>query len=123
MTVATDTILAAVPKERAGAASAISETAMELGGALGIAVLGSLLSVVYRLHLPANATPAIRESLGNAVGAAPADLAVARAAYVDGMQVTLFTSAAVVAVLAVAVLYALRHIPRVIETTATNSAG
>lgn len=114
MTVATDTILAAVPKERAGAASAISETAMELGGALGIAVLGSLLSVVYRLHLPADASAAVRESLGNA---SPPELAVARAAFVDGLQVTLFTSAAVVAVLAVAVLFALRKIPRVIEAS------
>src|SRR6266446_6203011 len=41
-TLATDVIVGAAPPERAGAASAISETGSELGGALGIALLGSL---------------------------------------------------------------------------------
>ncbi|MFD0665175.1 MFS transporter [Thermocatellispora tengchongensis] len=49
--VTNDTVLASVPRERAGAAAAISETAFELGGALGIAILGSILSGVYRAHL------------------------------------------------------------------------
>lgn len=46
-TVSTDAILSAVPKERAGAASSISETAYELGIALGIAVLGSVHASLY----------------------------------------------------------------------------
>ena len=45
---ASDVILASVPKERAGAAAAVSETAYELGMALGIAVLGSIVTGVYR---------------------------------------------------------------------------
>lgn len=55
MTIATDTVLGVVTKERADAASAISETANELGGALGIAILGSVLGAMYRtnLQLPA----------------------------------------------------------------------
>lgn len=51
MTLSTDAVVSAVPKERAGAASAIAETAYELGVALGIAVLGSLHLVMYRSHL------------------------------------------------------------------------
>ena len=47
-TVASDVILASVPKERAGAAAAVSETAYELGMALGIATLGSIVIGVYR---------------------------------------------------------------------------
>ena len=43
-TVASDVILASVPKERAGAAAAVSETAYELGMALGIATLGSIVT-------------------------------------------------------------------------------
>jgi DHA2 family multidrug resistance protein-like MFS transporter len=47
-TLTTDMIVGAAPPERAGAASAISETGSEFGGALGIAVLGSVGTAVYR---------------------------------------------------------------------------
>lgn len=47
-TITTDIVLAAAPPERAGAASAISETSFELGAALGLAVLGSAFAAVYR---------------------------------------------------------------------------
>src|SRR5699024_9744384 len=50
-TLAVDAVVSAAPKEKAGAASSISETAFELGVALGIAILGSLMTVFYRLHL------------------------------------------------------------------------
>jgi DHA2 family multidrug resistance protein-like MFS transporter len=50
-TVATDVVVGAAPADRAGAASAISETGAELGGALGIAVLGSVGLAVYRTQL------------------------------------------------------------------------
>jgi MFS transporter, DHA2 family, multidrug resistance protein len=50
-TLATDVIVATAPPERAGAASAVSETGAEIGGALGIAVLGSIGLAVYRIHL------------------------------------------------------------------------
>jgi DHA2 family multidrug resistance protein-like MFS transporter len=56
-TVATDVVVSAAPASRAGAASAISETGAELGGALGIALLGSIGLAVYRTHL-ASALPA-----------------------------------------------------------------
>jgi DHA2 family multidrug resistance protein-like MFS transporter len=46
-TLTNDLILAAAPPERAGAASGISETVSELGGALGIALLGTLATAVY----------------------------------------------------------------------------
>src|SRR5690606_27906652 len=47
-TITTDFILGIAPPERAGAASAISETSFELGAALGIAVLGSIVTALYR---------------------------------------------------------------------------
>jgi DHA2 family multidrug resistance protein-like MFS transporter len=50
-TLATDLMLGAAPPERAGAASALSETGAELGGALGIAILGSIGLAVYRTRL------------------------------------------------------------------------
>ncbi|WP_119726762.1 MFS transporter [Thermomonospora amylolytica] len=129
LTVTSDTILASVPKERAGAASAISGTATELGGALGMAVLGSVLTAAYRgdLALPAGLPPAAaeaaRDSLGGALAAAsalPPSLAgpvveAARQAYVHGMHVALLCGAALAAVVAVTALRALRDVPAVIE--------
>ena len=50
---ATDIIVGSAPVERAGAASAISETSSELGGALGIAILGSIGTAVYRTRMTA----------------------------------------------------------------------
>ncbi|WP_245822487.1 MFS transporter [Brachybacterium avium] len=71
-TISNDLILSAVPAEKAGAASAISETAYETGAVLGTAVLGSLLNAAYRSHLevPAGLTAsqhaAASETLGGA---------------------------------------------------------
>jgi DHA2 family multidrug resistance protein-like MFS transporter len=116
-TLANDTIISTAPPERAGAASAISETCAELGGALGIAILGSLGAAIYRRgmsgagatglspELSPEALHAARGTLGGAVGAAsglPARLAgellaSARGAFTDAFQL----AAAVMAVLLV----------------------
>ncbi|MEU0453872.1 MFS transporter, partial [Streptomyces sp. NPDC006129] len=69
-TVTADVILSSVPKEQAGSASAVSETAYELGAALGIAVLGSIVTGVYRDFTgPAGTPAAAHESLGLGVEA------------------------------------------------------
>lgn len=57
VTLGTDLIVGSAPAERAGAASSLSETGAELGGALGIAVLGSIGTAVYR-RMMADAVPA-----------------------------------------------------------------
>ncbi|WP_067804441.1 MFS transporter [Actinomadura formosensis] len=129
MTVTADTVLASVPKDRSGAASAISETATELGGALGMAVLGSILTAVYRnvldlpAGLPAPAASAARDGLGAALQAAaelPGTLgaqvaAAARGAFVDGMHAALACSAGFAALVAVFALVTLRGVPKVIS--------
>ncbi|MBW4717127.1 MFS transporter [Saccharothrix obliqua] len=115
-TAAGSVILSAVPEEQAGAASAVSETAYELGLALGIAVLGSLVMGVYRgftvpAGVPAEAAEVAAGSLGGAAHVAaslPADqaaglLTAARAAFTDGLAIAsgigaaLLLAAAVVA--------------------------
>ena len=108
-------IMSAAPPERAGAASAISETAYELGAALGVAVLGSALTVFYRAHLtgpegvPGTAVDAARETLGGAANAA-ADLGgtagtalmeAARTAFTSGMHMTSAIAVVIVAAAAV----------------------
>ncbi|GAA3748046.1 DHA2 family multidrug resistance protein-like MFS transporter [Spinactinospora alkalitolerans] len=114
-TLTNDAIMTAAPPARAGAASAISETAYELGAALGIAVLGSVLTATYRLNLdpvpgvPAPAMAEARETLGGAVTAArglapengPALMEAARTAFTDGIHVTSLIGALIVAYAAV----------------------
>ncbi len=111
MTLVTDLVLASVPPERAGLASALSECASEFGGALGMAVLGSVGTAVYRHEmtgslpsgLPAGLLGAARQTLGGATVAAgrmpgrtgDAVLHAARVAFTDGMN----TAAVVAAVL------------------------
>ena len=100
MTLNTDAIVGAVPTERAGAASSIAETAYELGTALGIALLGSVHTALYRAALPSGAGPEIRESLASAVSLLdPADptLAGAKHAFTTAMQWTSVMAAVLLA--------------------------
>ena len=115
---ATDLVVGSAPAERAGAASAISETGAELGGALGIALLGSIGTAVYRRAMtgavPSSVAPdsaeAARATLGGAVATAdslPPALAAtlldpARDAFVQGLQLGVLVCG--VLVLATAVL-------------------
>lgn len=116
-TVTADVILSSVPKEQAGSASAVSETAYELGAALGIAVLGSIVTGVYRgFSGPADTPAAAHESLGGAVEAAasmPAHSAAmmldaARTSFVDGLTLAAGAGAAVLLAAAVAAWFLLR---------------
>ncbi|GAA0633434.1 MFS transporter [Streptomyces thermocarboxydovorans] len=117
-TVTADVILSSVPKDQAGAASAVSETAYELGAALGIAVLGSIVTGVYRDFTgPAGTPPAAHESLGGAVEAAthmPAQTAApmleaARQSFVDGLTLAAGAGAAVLLAASAAAWFMLRN--------------
>ncbi|MFF5856597.1 MFS transporter [Streptomyces sp. NPDC012751] len=108
-TVTADVILSSVPRDQAGAASAVSETAYELGAALGIALLGSIVTGVYRDFTGPAGTPAgAHESLGAAVETAAelpphqaeALLDAARASFVHGLH--LASAAGAVVLLAAA---------------------
>ena len=114
---ATDMIVGSAPVERAGAASAISETSAELGGALGIAIFGSIGTAVYRramadavpAGIPADAVEAARSTLGGALVAAgrlPTTagaelLGTAREAFVQSFQLAAAIAAAVALIMAV----------------------
>jgi len=119
----TGLVMSAVPPERAGVASGMSETSFEFGGALGIAVLGSVVAALYResvsvalpAGLPPEAVAAARDTLGGALDAARglgADgeaLAVAaRAAYTQTLERAALLCAAM-SLGGVAALWALRR--------------
>ncbi|MFI7439755.1 MFS transporter [Nonomuraea indica] len=72
LAIASAVIMAGSPAAKAGSAAAIEETAYELGGVLGVAVLGSVAAAVYRAELPYEgpAAAVARESLGGALGVA-----------------------------------------------------
>ncbi|MEJ8633859.1 MFS transporter [Streptomyces sp. MS2.AVA.5] len=120
-TVTADVILSTVPKEQAGAASAVSETAYELGAALGIALLGTVVTGVYRdftvpQGVPAGAAEAARDSLGGAVEVAeglPAHqgealLASVQNAFTEGFHVAGAVGSAVLFATALAAWFLLR---------------
>ncbi|MGW2092355.1 MFS transporter [Promicromonospora sukumoe] len=122
MTLTTDAVVSAVPPAKAGGASAISETAYELGVALGVAVLGSLVTLGYQARvalpagLPADAAAQAGDSLASAVAVAGDQAAVVEAAVLDAAReafvASLQTTCVVAAVLvAVAAVVAWRLIP------------
>jgi EmrB/QacA subfamily drug resistance transporter len=116
---ATASIMSAVPLAKAGVGSAMNDTTRELGGALGIAVFGSIVSSVYRsnvdasgLGLPASASRQIDESVGAAVGTAAqiggetGQAIVARAASAFTEAVNFMSAVSVVIVVAAAIVVA-----------------
>ncbi|MGY1594958.1 MFS transporter [Geodermatophilus sp. SYSU D00708] len=107
-TLSTDAAVGAVDPRRAGAASALSETSYELGAALGVALLGSLQTVLYRSALPEDVAGlgggAVRESLaraGEVLAPGEGALAVARESFTWAMQLSAVAAAALLAVAAV----------------------
>ena len=101
-TLTNDVIIGTAPPERAGAASAISETGSELGGAMGIAILGSIGAALYRgamaeavpAGVPPEAAEAARSTLSGALATAAqlpdqlgaTLLGAAREAFTQGLQ-------------------------------------
>jgi EmrB/QacA subfamily drug resistance transporter len=113
MTPATTAITEALPTSQQGVGSAMNDLSRELGGALGIAVIGSVLSDGYRSHLHLTGVPApvaakARESLAVAAHAGGSVAAQAKSAFVDGIHGALIvgSGAALGAAIAVAVLLA-----------------
>ena len=134
MAPASTAIMTTVPAHQAGAGSAINDTIREVGGALGIAVVGSLAAAVYRTrlthtliaqHIPglvvhtATGSIAAADIVGRRVGGAPGSALVdaAHSAFVNAMAMGVRVAAGVALVSAIAVIFALprRHEPALAE--------
>jgi MFS transporter, DHA2 family, multidrug resistance protein len=132
-------ILGSAPPELAGAASGLSETSTEFGGALGIAFLGSVGTAVYRYRVTSHIPPGIPGPAARAIGATLGDatttagqlhrqaagavLALARAAFTSGVDIVAAVSAVIVATLAVVAGARLRRVSPAGEGAEGGDAG
>src|SRR5215472_3058684 len=110
---ATSGITAALPASQQGVGSALNDLSRETGGAVGIAVLASVLTAAYSSHLhltglSAAQAGAARSSVAVAARLGGAAAAQARTAFADGMHLALFIAAGIVAAAAIAVVILLR---------------
>lgn len=123
-TAASDLVIASVMPDRAGAAAAVSETAYELGAALGIAALGSIVTAVYRgLEIPFGTADAVASQARNSLAAATAAasslpagkagglLTAAKAAFTDGLAIAAGVGSALLLASAAAVWLLLEPAP------------
>jgi EmrB/QacA subfamily drug resistance transporter len=116
MTPSTEAITSALPRERQGVASALNDVTREFGTALGVALLGAVLSAGYRSAIdsrlagfPADTAGTAREGIANAIAVAdgPQAEALIRAAqesFVDGWQQAMWVGAVAMALLFVYVV-------------------
>ena len=107
MSPSTAAITASLPEDKQGVASALNDTVREMGGAVGIALIGSVLNSAYRANiapatnsLPPEVAEPVSEGIGGALGVAShlgvngtALLESARQAFVDGMAPALYLAA------------------------------
>jgi EmrB/QacA subfamily drug resistance transporter len=108
MTPATSAITSALPKRQQGVASAMNDLSREVGGALGIAVLGSIMTAIYRAHLTVPGAPAAvltkaRDSVAVATHLGGPVATHAGSAFIDGFHIAFLTAAAAAVIAALAV--------------------
>ncbi|KAB2344381.1 MFS transporter [Actinomadura rudentiformis] len=134
MVPSTEAITLSLPREKQGVASALNDVTREFGTALGVAMLGAILTAGYRnaiddeLHdIPQGAADTAREGIANAIQAsgsagshAPDLIHAAKQSYVDGWQQSMWAGAAVMGVLLVYI--ALRGPKKAAPATASDKA-
>ena len=118
----TDPAVGSAPTDKAGSASAMSETVQDLGISLGIAVLGSLATAIYRRamlgQLPEGLDHRTRGAIGDSLWAAtsvasdlpPGLMKTAQVAFTAGFNSAAMFSAVGVAILAMLAAVSLRHV-------------
>jgi EmrB/QacA subfamily drug resistance transporter len=136
MAPATEAVMGALPKAKAGVGSAVTDTTRQVGGALGVAVLGSILSSAYRSRLgdtllghpmPKAAQDGVAGALATAArlpqGAGATLASTAREAFIHGMDSTLLVATGVAAAGALLALVWLPARGREVEATEVEVTG
>ena len=133
MSPSTTAITASLPEDKQGVASALNDTVREMGAAMGIALIGSILNAQYRSNisdvaatLPANLAAPGREGIGGALAVAgqlgpdgSVLITAARNAWIDGMRPAMWLGAAIALATAVYTAWSTIHVSRNVEN-ATN---
>jgi EmrB/QacA subfamily drug resistance transporter len=132
----TEAILGSLPLEKAGVGSAVNDTTRELGGTLGVAVIGSVFSSVYGPkiarafgaipQIPEEAREAARSSMGAAmvvaerapVGAQATLRSLAQGAFMDGFQTAILVSGGATAIAALLAFAFMPHRATLAESVA-----
>ena len=126
MILGTDLVISSVPPEKTGAAAATSETATELGMAMGIAVIGSVGAAIYRTYMQGRMPPGLdseqieiaTDTLGGALGIAqqlsPALaeslLVVVQSAFTEALHANALIGAAIMLAAAILTAICLREV-------------
>jgi EmrB/QacA subfamily drug resistance transporter len=124
-TPATEAIVSGLPDEKQGVGSAMNDAAREVGGTLGIAVLGSIMNAAYRSEvgdathgLPAPVAGAAKQSLGLATHVLSSNpkfaslIPMARQSFMDGFSHAMTTASVILAVTAAVLAVLLRGTPQ-----------
>ncbi|GAB2938717.1 MFS transporter [Micromonospora polyrhachis] len=122
----TDIVVGAAPAAKSGSAASLSETVQELGIAIGVAILGSLTTAIYRTHLtvpaglPEGEATALTDSLSSTVAIAddlpPGALVDAQLAFTTGLNVASVVAGLAIAAATMLCLRMLRHVPQLGRT-------
>jgi MFS transporter, DHA2 family, multidrug resistance protein len=122
----TDIVVGAAPAAKSGSAAAMSETVQELGIAVGVALLGSLTTAVYRsqVQAPSEVTSEVAGHVSDSLGSAmtvsdrisPDTIQGAQEAFITGLNVASLSAGAAIAAVTALCLLMLRHIRPIGET-------
>lgn len=120
-------MMGAIPDEHAGVGSALNDTIQQAGAALGVAILGAVLSSTFTNHMPSNAPEAARHSIGDAltVSASTGDkslLTSAHEAFTSAMSASFVAGAAGVVAAAVLAVFLMRDTRTPAPAEATTEA-
>lgn len=113
MPAAMSAMMGAIPDEHAGVGSALNDTIQQAGAALGVAILGAVLSSTFTGNMPSDASQAARTSIGDALAVAGSTgdkslVASAHSAFTDAMSASFLAGAAGVVAAAVLALFLMR---------------
>jgi len=109
VTLGTNLVIGSVPPEKAGSAGALTQTSNEFGYALGIAILGSVVTAVYRSHMGGRGGNSLGEAITQGV---PDDvLTEAREAFTNGFHLAAGITALALTAIAIALAVTLRSVP------------
>jgi DHA2 family multidrug resistance protein-like MFS transporter len=116
-------MMGAIPDEHAGVGSALNDTIQQAGAALGVAILGAILSSTFTNNMPADAPAAARHSIGDALAASANDsnlLNATHSAFTDAMSASFLVGAAGVVGAAILAVFLMKGKDK--EAPATETA-